>query len=232
MITIRRAKDRGHADHGWLNTNHSFSFGQYHDPEHMGFRSLRVLNDDIVAPGKGFPTHPHRDMEIISYVLEGAMEHKDSTGGGGVLRNGDVQCMTAGTGVTHSEFNHSKLEPVHFLQIWIIPEREGLEPAYEQKHFAASDRSNCLCVIASPDEREASLRIHEDVVVYAAMLDEGAAVKHKLATGRHGWVQVARGDIILNGEKLSTGDGAAISDEAELQIAANAQTELLLFDLA
>jgi hypothetical protein len=232
MITIRQASERGHANHGWLDTYHTFSFGSYHDPDHMGFRALRVINDDTVAAGQGFGTHAHDNMEIVSYVLEGALEHKDSMGTGSVLRPGDVQRMSAGTGVTHSEFNHSDREALHFLQIWLKPERKGVEPSYEERHFPADQRQGQLRLIVSPDGRDNSLSIHQDVAIYAALLGEGDSVAHQLSPERHAWVQVARGAISLNGIGLSQGDGAAVSEESRLGIEGRADAELLLFDLA
>ncbi|MFT3774532.1 MAG: pirin family protein [Minicystis sp.] len=197
MITVRPARERGHADFGWLDSHHTFSFGDYYDPRHMGFRTLRVINDDRVKGGKGFGTHPHRDMEIVSYVLDGALEHKDSMGTGSVIRPGDVQRMTAGTGVLHSEFNHSKSETVRFLQIWILPERARIEPSYEQKNFPVEQRKNQLRLIASRDGRDGSVTVHQDVAIHAAVLEPGASVSHTLAQGRHAWVQVARGSVEL-----------------------------------
>lgn len=232
MMKIRRAHERGHANHGWLDTHHTFSFARYYDPEHTGFRSLRVINDDTVSPGQGFGTHGHRDMEIVSYVLEGALEHEDSMGTGSVLRRGDVQRMTAGTGVTHSEFNHSAEEPVHFLQIWILPERSGLTPEYEERRFAEEEKRGRLRLIVSPDGRDGSLRIHQDAAIYASMLGEGDSVRHDLAAGRHAWLQVVGGNLIVNGESLATGDGVAVSGEACLTITGRGETELLLFDVA
>jgi redox-sensitive bicupin YhaK (pirin superfamily) len=226
MIQVRKGSERGHFDHGWLNTYHTFSFADYHDPDFMGFRALRVINEDRVQAGQGFGTHGHRDMEIISYVLEGALAHRDSTGGGGVLWPGEVQRMSAGTGVRHSEMNGSDQDPVHFLQIWILPDREGVRPGYEQKRF--DDREGKLQVVASPDARDGSLKIHQDVSVYATIL-KGESVKHEFAAGRYGWVQVARGEVELNGKKLSAGDGAAISGEDAVTITGTG--ELLLFDL-
>jgi quercetin 2,3-dioxygenase len=230
MIRIRRANERGHFDHGWLNTYHTFSFADYHDPAHMGFRSLRVINEDRVAPGQGFGAHRHRDMEIVSYVLEGALAHQDSMGNSGVIRPGDVQKMSAGTGVQHAEFNGSKTEPVHFLQIWILPERRDIPPSYEQKTFANEVKRGCLRLIGSADGREGSVSIQQDVELYASVLDAGGEVRHALRSGRAAWLQVARGDLQLNGAPLSSGDGAAITDERELVIAGNG-SELLLFDL-
>ncbi|APR84590.1 Pirin [Minicystis rosea] len=232
MITLRPARERGHADFGWLNSHHTFSFGDYYDPRHMGFRSLRVINDDRVQGGKGFGTHPHRDMEIVSYVLEGALEHKDSMGTGSVIRPGDVQRMTAGTGVLHSEFNHSKTDEVHFLQIWILPERARIEPSYEQKNFTTESRRNTLKLIASNDGREGSVLVHQDVSIHAALLDPGATVSHAIAAGRHAWVHVASGSIELNGKTLGEGDGASVSDETKLDLTGKTPAEVLVFDLA
>jgi redox-sensitive bicupin YhaK (pirin superfamily) len=231
MITIRRAADRGHADHGWLNTHHTFSFSSYRDPQHMGFRSLRVMNEDFVAPGEGFGTHPHENMEIVTYVLEGALEHKDSMGNGEVLRPGEFQRMSAGTGITHSEFNPSPDEPVHLYQIWLFPERKGLEPSYEQKRFAEDERRNRLRLVASRDAAEGSLRIHQDARVFLSSLDDGKSVSHPLAAGRHAWLQVLRGRVSLNGQELQTSDGAAVSDEGLLTIHAAGPAEVMLFDL-
>jgi redox-sensitive bicupin YhaK (pirin superfamily) len=232
MITPRKAAERGHADHGWLDTRHTFSFADYHDPRHMGFRSLRVLNEDRVAGGAGFPPHPHRDMEILSYVLAGGLEHRDSMGTGSVIRPGEVQRMSAGTGVTHSEFNTSRDEPVHFLQVWLLPERRGLRPGYEQKRFAPADRPGRLCLVAARDGRDGALTIHLDADVHAAVLAAGGSVTHALAAGRGAWLQVARGQVRLNGLELAAGDGAAVEDEPALLVEAVAPSEILLFDLA
>jgi redox-sensitive bicupin YhaK (pirin superfamily) len=232
MIRIRKAGERGRVDHGWLDTRHTFSFADYHDPDHMGFRGLRVLNEDRVQPGQGFPTHGHRDMEIISYVLAGALEHKDSMGTGSVIRPGDVQRMSAGTGVRHSEFNPSESEPVHFLQMWILPHARGLEPSYEQKHFPETEKRGRLRLIASRDGGEGSVTIHHDARVYAAVLEPGQRVAHALGAGRHAWVQVVRGAITLNGRALAQGDGAAVSREPELTLAGTERAEVLVFDLA
>ena len=232
MITRRPARERGHADHGWLDTWHTFSFARYYDPQHMGFRTLRVINDDIVKAGAGFGTHPHDNMEIVTYVLDGALEHKDSMGTGSVLRPGDVQHMTAGTGVTHSEFNHDADRDLRLLQIWILPERRGLEPGYEEANFPIEEKRDRLRLIVSPGGRQESLKIHQDVSVYASVLDEGRTVIHELKPGRHAWVQVARGDVEVNGVALEQGDGAAVSDEAKLVIAGRRQAEFLVFDLA
>jgi len=234
MITVRPARERGHAEHGWLDSHHTFSFADYHDSKHMGFRALRVINEDRVAPGRGFGTHGHRDMEIISYVLDGALEHKDSMGTGSVLRPGDVQRMSAGTGVSHSEYNHSKTAPVHFLQIWIVPERAGLPPSYQEKHFPVEERRNQLRLVAARPPlavRDGALSVHQDMALYAGVLDAGASVRLPLAAGRHAWVQVARGAIDLGGKQLASGDGAAVSDEAELVLAAHEASEVLVFDL-
>ena len=234
MITLRPSAERGHANHGWLDTYHTFSFDTYHDPRQMGFRSLRVINEDFVDGGKGFPTHAHRDMEIVTYVVEGALEHKDSMGSGGVIRPGEVQRMSAGSGVTHSEYNASPSERVHLLQIWIRPEARGLEPSYEQKKFAAEGRRGKLQLLASREAREGSVRIHQDAALYTAALAPGEKVGHKLGDGRHAWLQVARGAVTLNGQALKAGDGAAVSDEAQVEIAGagKGDSEVLLFDLA
>jgi redox-sensitive bicupin YhaK (pirin superfamily) len=230
MLTVRKAQERGHAQHGWLESYHTFSFAGYHDPKHMGFRDLRVINEDYVQPRRGFGTHSHRDMEIVTYVLEGALEHKDSLGTGSVIRPGDVQRMSAGTGVSHSEFNHSATELVHLLQIWILPEREGTPPSYEQKHFPAEERGGALRLLASRDAREGSVRIHQDADLYTALLGTGESALHALRPGRHAWLQVARGRCELNGIPLEAGDGAAVSDETSLQLAGAKDAELLLFD--
>jgi quercetin 2,3-dioxygenase len=231
MIRVRRSEDRGHAQHGWLDSRHTFSFADYHEPAQMGFRALRVINEDRVAPAEGFPTHAHRDMEILSYVLEGGLEHKDSLGTGSVIRPGDVQRMSAGTGVAHSEFNASRSEPVHFLQIWIVPERRGLTPGYEQKHFPEESREGQLRLIASPNGEAGSVSIHQDVRLYSALLAPGQSVRHALASGRHAWVQVARGAVHLGDQTLRAGDGAAISEEQAISLSADAPSEVLLFDL-
>jgi redox-sensitive bicupin YhaK (pirin superfamily) len=231
MITIRRAAERGHADHGWLDTYHTFSFASYRDVRHMGFRVLRVMNEDVVQPGEGFGEHPHHDMEIVTYVLEGALEHKDSMGNGEVLRPGEFQRMSAGTGITHSEFNPSADEPVHLYQIWLFPERKGIEPSYEQKRFAEAERRNRLRLVASRDAAEGSLLIHQDARVFLSTLDGGAQVAHDLADGRHAWLQVLRGSASLNGRKLDTSDGAAVSDERLLTIESSGGAEIMLFDL-
>lgn len=232
MLTLRKARDRGHADHGWLDTWHTFSFASYHDPAHSRFRSLRVMNEDRVAPGRGFGTHPHHDMEIVTYVLSGALEHRDSMGHGEVLRPGEFQRMTAGTGITHSEFNPSGTEPVHLYQIWLFPEAKGLEPSYEQKRFDAADRHNRLRLVASRNAADGSLTIHQDARIYLGSLDEGVQVHHDLTSGRHAWVQILRGSVTLNGTPLGTSDGAAVSDETALVITAASDAEVLVFDLA
>ncbi len=232
MIIKRPAHERGHADHGWLVTHHTFSFAHYHDPAHMGFRSLRVINDDIVRPGQGFGTHGHRDMEIITYVIEGALEHKDSLGTGSVLRPGDVQRMSAGSGVTHSEFNHSRTGDLRLLQIWVLPASAGLEPGYEEKHFPAADRQGRLRLIVAPDGAGDALSIHQDVRLYAGLLDRNDEARLALEPGRHAWVQVVRGRVAVNGEELVTGDGAAISDEQALEFTGLDEVEFLVFDLA
>lgn len=230
-LTLRKAQERGRANLGWLDSRHTFSFGHYYDPEHMGFGPLRVINDDRVAPGGGFPTHPHSDMEIISYVLEGALEHKDSIGTGSVIRPGDVQRMSAGTGIRHSEFNASKSEPVHFLQIWILPEKKGLEPGYEQKAFADEEKRGRLRLIGARDGRDGAITIHQDVDLYAALLAKGEADEHTIAAGRGGWVQVARGSVAVNGRALDEGDGLAISTSGAVRIEGLADAEVLLFDM-
>jgi quercetin 2,3-dioxygenase len=232
MISIRRSAERGGGDFGWLNTRHTFSFDRYYDPRFMGFRSLRVINEDRVQPGEGFPTHPHQDMEIITYLLEGALEHKDSLGTGSVIRPGDGQRMSAGTGIRHSEFNHSKTDPAHLLQIWILPDRRGHAPGYEQKQFPAEEKRGKLRLIASPDGKDGSVTIHQDASLYVALLGPGQQVTHELGKGRYAWLQVAKGGVGLNGKALSQGDGAAVSDELRLTIKAGEDSEILLFDLA
>jgi redox-sensitive bicupin YhaK (pirin superfamily) len=232
MIAVRPAAERGHADHGWLDTRHTFSFASYHDPRHMGFRSLRVINEDRVKPGEGFGTHAHRDMEILTWVLEGALEHKDSMGNGSVIRPGDLQRMSAGTGVTHSEFNPSREEPVHFLQIWLLPRERGLPPGYEQKGFPEEERRGRLRLVAAGAGRDGAVTIHQDADLWTALLEPGKSVRHALAPGRYAWVHVARGAVSLNGSTLGAGDGAAVSGEDALEIAGAADAEVLLFDLA
>src|SRR5262245_26878166 len=217
-FVVRRASERGHLDHGWLDTSHTCPFGQYYDPENMGFRRLRVINEDVVAPGTGFPTHPHREMEILTYVLLGGLAHRDSSGGGGVIRPGEVQHMTAGTGIRHSEANASSTEPVHFLQIWIEPTNYGRPPSYDQKPFPLAERTNRLRLVASPDAREGSLGLETDANVYATVLDANAEVAHENAAGRHVWIQVARGSLAVNGLELRAGDGLAVSDAGLLEL--------------
>ena len=231
MITLRKAADRFHTRIDWLDSWHTFSFGDHYDPGQMGFRVLRVINDDTVQPGQGFGAHPHRDMEILSYVLDGALAHQDSSGGGGVIRPGDVQRMSAGTGVVHSEFNASRTEPVHFLQIWIVPERRGIAPGYEQKTLLGPGEKGKLRLVASRDGREGSVTIHQDVSVHAARLEQGDRVSYEAAPARHLWVHVARGGVELEGQGLSAGDGAAVSGESALTLRAGGPAEVLLFDL-
>lgn len=232
MIQVRRAEERGHANHGWLDTNFTFSFANYYDPRYMGFRSLRVINDDRIAGGGGFGTHGHRDMEIVTYILEGALEHRDSMGTGSVIRAGDVQRMSAGAGVQHSEFNGSKTDPAHLLQIWILPEEDGIEPAYEEKAFSDEEKRNRLRLIASRDGRDGSLTIHQDASILATVLENGNEVTHELEPNRHAWVHVARGSARLNGKRLEAGDGAAVSGERSLSLVGEDAAEVLVFDLA
>ena len=232
MITVRHRDERGKVNMGWLDSRHTFSFGHYYDPAHMGFRALRVINDDRVIPGAGFPTHGHADMEIVSYVLDGALEHKDTLGTSSVIRPGEVQRMSAGSGIRHSEYNASKSEPVHFLQIWILPDEEGMVPGYEQKAFPDADKQGRLRLVGSRDGRDGSVTIHQDVDLYATLLSDGDAVTHDLRPGRHAWVQVARGQARLNGVTLKEGDGAAVSDETRLTLDSDSGAEVLLFDLA
>jgi quercetin 2,3-dioxygenase len=232
MIQIRKSDERGHANHGWLDTHFTFSFAEYHDPKHVQFRTLRVMNDDRVAGGGGFPTHPHRDMEIVTYVLEGALEHRDSMGNGSVIRPGDVQYMSAGTGVRHSEFNASKTEPVHLYQIWMFPEKEGLKPVYDQKNFSEAEKRGKLRLLASPDGRDGSVKIRQNNELYATVLGAGEAVRHELKPERHAYVQVARGRVKLNGTQLEEGDGAGISEENAVELTGVKDAEVLLFDLA
>jgi redox-sensitive bicupin YhaK (pirin superfamily) len=231
MIAVRRSGERGHFNFGWLDTHHTFSFADYYDPAHMGFGPLRVINEDVVAPGGGFPTHPHRDMEIITYLLDGELEHRDSMGTGSIIRPGEVQRMSAGTGVTHSEFNHSKVRRVHLLQIWIVPERVGLKPSYEQRAFPVEERRGRLRLVAAPDGRDGAVTLHQDVSLYASVLAEGEAVKLALGNGRRAWLQVARGEVTAAGEALAAGDGAGISQEAEVTVVGAEPSEILLFDL-
>jgi redox-sensitive bicupin YhaK (pirin superfamily) len=233
MVTVRRSDDRGTANFGWLDSRHTFSFGNYYDPDHMGFGPLRVINEDRVKGGGGFPTHGHQDMEIISYVLAGALEHKDSIGTGSVIRPGDVQVMSAGTGIRHSEFNHSKKEPVHFLQIWVLPNRNGLPPRYDQKTFADATRHDRLRLVGSSDGRDGSLLIHQDAEIYDSVLSGGASLTHTLRSGRRGWVQVVGGAVEVNGTAAVAGDGVAVENETQLSITAHAGgAQVLVFDLA
>jgi hypothetical protein len=232
MINIRKSEERGHANHGWLNTRFTFSFADYFDPKHVEFRTLRVMNDDRIAGGGGFPTHPHRDMEIVTYVLEGALEHRDSMGNGSVIKSGDVQYMSAGTGVAHSEFNASEKEPAHLYQIWMFPDKKGYKPTYDQKHFSDEEKRGKLRLLVSGDGREGSVKIRQDNDLYATVLGPGEAVKHQLKPDRHAYVQVTRGSVTLNGKELETGDGAAISQENRLELAGVKDAEVLLFDLA
>jgi redox-sensitive bicupin YhaK (pirin superfamily) len=232
MITIRKAEERGHFDFGWLNTYHSFSFGEYYDPKHTQFRTLRVINEDFVQPGRGFPRHGHRDMEIVTYILAGALEHRDSMGTGSIIRRGDAQRMSAGTGVTHSEANPSPTEPVHLLQIWILPDQQGSQPEYEEKKFSDDEKRNKLRLIVSPEGNDGSVKIHQDAKIYASLLDEGRTVDHALENGRSAWIQVAAGSVTLNDIDLKQGDGAAVSQESTIRLMAREPAEILLFDLA
>ena len=229
MISTRHRSERGHANHGWLDTYHTFSFDTYYDPRYMGFRSLRVINDDRVSAGRGFPTHPHRDMEIITYILDGALEHRDSMGTGSIIRPGEAQRMSAGTGVTHSEFNPSKTEPVHLLQIWILPEAEGIKPSYEQKQFDRDKMRDNWLLIASRDASAGAVKIHQDVKLFVTVLDDGQSLEYQLAPGRYAWLQIARGKMQVNGMPLEAGDGIAYSQERVIQVMGKG--EALLFDL-
>jgi redox-sensitive bicupin YhaK (pirin superfamily) len=232
MIRVRKTAERGHFDHGWLETYHTFSFADYYDPAHLGFRSLRVINDDRLQPGQGFGMHGHRDMEIVTYVLDGALQHRDSMGNGSVLRPGELQHMTAGTGVRHSEFNPSDQEEVHLYQIWLLPERKGLEPSYEQKAFSEEERRCILRLVASPSGEHGSLSIRQDARLYLSTLKAGQTVAHALKPGRHAWLQVLRGTVALNGHPLDSGDGAAVSEEEKLEIRGQDDAAVMLFDLA
>lgn len=232
MIKLRQSNERGHTNLGWLDSYHTFSFGDYYDPKHMGFRNLRVINEDRVKPGAGFGKHPHRDMEIITYVLDGALEHRDSMGNSSVIPPGEVQRMSAGTGITHSEYNHSQTEPVHLLQIWILPEEKGIKPSYEQRAFSAEEKKDKLRLVAALDGRDGAVTVHQDVDLFVTMLAPGNEVTHRLKPGRHAWVQVARGSVKLNGHPLKEGDGAAVSEEEIIEINATDVSEILLFDLA
>jgi redox-sensitive bicupin YhaK (pirin superfamily) len=231
MITIRKAEERGHFDFGWLNTYHAFSFGDYYDPRHTRFGTLRVINEDFVQPGHGFPTHGHRDMEIVTYILQGALEHRDSMGSGSIIRRGDVQRMSAGTGVTHSEANPSPDEPVHLLQIWIFPSEQDMRPEYEETRFSDDEKRNRLRLIVSPDGSDGSVKIHQDAKIYASLLDDRQEVVHSLENGRSAWLQVAAGSVNLNDLALKQGDGAGVSQESSLRITAQEPAEILLFDL-
>lgn len=232
MIAVRPSAERGAVNLGWLDSKHTFSFGDYHDPAHMGFASLRVINEDWIEPGQGFGTHPHRDMEIITYIIKGALEHKDSMGNGAVMKRGDVQHMTAGSGIRHSEFNHSSDEPVHLLQIWILPDEQGLNPGYEERTFNDDAKMNQLRLIASPNGRDGSLVVHQNVDLYASILDQDTVLTHRFDEGRSGWVQIVHGTVDVNGETLGAGDGAAIEQTGSLEIKATTAAEFLLFDMA
>jgi redox-sensitive bicupin YhaK (pirin superfamily) len=232
MLTIRKATERGHADHGWLDTHYTFSFSDYYDPEHMGFRALRVMNEDRVQPGQGFGMHGHRDMEIVTIVLQGALEHRDSLGNGEVLRPGEFQHMTAGTGIRHSEFNPSETEPVHLYQIWLLPERAGLTPSYEQKAFPESGRRGQWQLVASRGAEQGALKINQDARIFLGIVQPGQTLRHAIATGGHAWLQVLRGSVSVNGTDLAAGDGVAVSDEPELRVGSDAEAEVMLFDLA
>lgn len=232
MILVRHAEDRGIVDMGWLNARHSFSFGSYYDPDHMGFGNLRVINEDRIEPAQGFGAHGHKDMEIVTYIIEGALEHKDSMGNGSVIRAGDVQRMSAGTGVQHSEFNHSDTEKAHLLQIWLLPERAGITPGWEEKHFSADEKRNRLTLIASRDSRDNSLKIHQSLDLYASVLTESTHLTHELADGHSAWIQIVGGQLNLNGQQLDAGDGAAIENTSALTMTAGSDSEFLLFDMA
>lgn len=232
MITIRKSEERGHVKIDWLDSRHTFSFGDYYDPNHMSFRSLRVINEDHVAPGSGFGAHPHRDMEILTYVVDGVLEHKDNMGNGSLIQPGEIQRMSAGTGIVHSEFNHSKTAPVHLLQIWILPERKGLSPGYEQRTFSRAQKLNKLCLIASPDARDGSVRVHQDLSLYAAILTEDTESVHLVVAQRGVWVQVVRGSVKINKQILNAGDACAVELAEALRIKASEESEILLFDLA
>ncbi|MBW4471623.1 MAG: pirin family protein [Stenomitos rutilans HA7619-LM2] len=232
MLTVRKAEDRGHANHGWLNSYHSFSFANYYDPQHMGFRSLRVINEDTIAAGEGFPTHPHRDMEIITYVVSGAVAHKDSIGNTETIGAGGIQRFSAGTGIAHSEFNPSHAEPLHLLQIWILPEQQGITPSYEQKEFPAETKRGQWRSLANREATEGAAKLHQDAALYATILEPGERLTYTLKADRHAWVQVVQGTVTLNGTVLDKGDAAAISQEAELAFEASTDAEILLFDLA
>lgn len=232
MLTIRKAEDRGHANHGWLNSYHSFSFANYYDPRHMGFRSLRVINEDTIAPGAGFPTHPHRDMEIITYVVSGAVAHKDSLGNTETIGAGGIQRFSAGTGIAHSEFNPSNTEALHLLQIWILPEQHGITPSYEQKEFSTASKHGQWRAIANRDEIDGAVKLHQDAALYATLFEPGERLTYARNVDRHAWVQIVQGEVTLNGTALDKGDAAAISQETELVFEASTDAEILLFDLA
>jgi redox-sensitive bicupin YhaK (pirin superfamily) len=232
MIQVRKAHERGRANFGWLDSNHTFSFGQYYDPAHMGFRKLRVINEDRVVPGAGFGTHPHRDMEIVSYVVEGALEHKDSMGNSSIIRPGEIQRMSAGSGVTHSEYNHSNSEGVHFLQIWIETAQRGMQPSYEQKNFKDDMKPGELRLIASRDGSDTGIRIYQDVNIYAGLLSTGQSISYEAPTSRYTWIQMVKGEVTVNGERLEQGDGVAISNVSDISIEASKSAEFLVFDLA
>ena len=232
MLTVRKAEDRGHANHGWLNSYHSFSFANYYDPQHMGFRSLRVINEDMVAPAKGFPTHPHRDMEIITYVVSGAVAHKDSIGNTEQVGASGVQRFSAGTGITHSEFNPSKTEGLHLLQIWLLPEQQGITPSYEQKEFPTATKRGQWRAIANREATDGAVKLHQDAAIYATILEPGEQLTYTLQADRHAWVQIVQGEVTLNGTTLDKGDAAAISNETKLAFEASTDAEILLFDLA
>ncbi|MCB5187085.1 pirin family protein [Methylobacillus caricis] len=231
MLTLRKSQERGHANHGWLDSYHSFSFSGYYDPDHMGYSVLRVINEDIIAPDMGFGMHPHRDMEIITYMLKGQLQHRDSLGNGSVIKAGDVQRMTAGTGIVHSEFNASSTEAAHLLQIWLLPERDGITPGYEEKQFAAAEKLNRWCLIASRDGRDGSLLVHQDIALYATVLTQGQQIAYNIAEGRGLYIQVVRGNVVLNGEALEAGDAVKINSLQQIDIQAGEEAELLLFDL-
>jgi quercetin 2,3-dioxygenase len=231
-LVVHNSNSRGHTKISWLNSYHTFSFGNFYDPNYMGFRALRVINDDTVIPGAGFGTHGHRDMEILTYVLSGALEHKDSIGTGSVIRPGDAQIMSAGTGITHSEYNHSQTEPVHFLQIWMLPKEQGLKPRYEQKTFSPEEKRGQLRLIAAKDGRDGAVTVHQDLDLYASILEKGDVVNYQLKSDRYAWIHVAQGVATLNGKELKTGDGVQVSGEEKLEISTNANAEILLFDLA
>jgi hypothetical protein len=232
MIKIRKSRERGHTNLDWLDSYHTFSFGDYYDPKHMGYRSLRVINEDWVKPGAGFGAHPHRDMEIITYVLEGALQHKDSMGNGSTIKPGEIQRMSAGTGVTHSEYNRSRTEPVHLLQIWIQPKKKNIEPSYEQREFNPGEKQGKLHLVATSDGHDSTVTVHQDVNLLASLLAPGEKVTYNIKPDRHAWVQIANGSVIMNGHELKQGDGAAVSEEGTLEISASESSEILLFDLA